>query len=260
MVRLDMSEFMEKHTVSKLIGAPPGYVGYNEGGTLTQAIREKPYSLVLFDEIEKAHPDIFNIMLQLLDDGRLTDSRGQTVSFAHSMVIMTSNIGSRQVQRGALSGGLGFETDTNQDAGYDRLHEIVLDEAKVVFRPEFLNRIDDMVVFKSLSVDDIAAIAEVEIKKVLQRLQQKGIEATLTKKFKEKIVAEGFDPAYGARPLQRAVTRLLEDTLARHVLEWAQAEDESTSGGKVKRHVVIDIDESGAAVVGPGVSSASPTF
>merc|ERR1719188_2766966 len=211
---------MEKHTVFKLVGAPPGYVGYGDGGILTEAVRRRPYSLVLFDEVEKAHPDVFNMMLQVLDDGRLTDSRGRTVSFANTLVVMTSNLGSRSVQKGASGGlGLGFETaDENEDADYGKMKELVHEEMKSFFRPEFLNRLDEMVVFRALTKENVRDIAEIEFKKVIARLCEMNLDITLSPRFKERVLEEGFDPAYGARPLRRAITRLLEDTLAEHVL------------------------------------------
>jgi len=222
MIRLDMSEFAEKHTESKLIGAPPGYVGYVEGGALTEAIRRRPYSLVLFDEVEKAHPDVFNLMLQLLDDGRLTDARGRTVSFANALVVMTSNVGSRSVERGVTGGGvLGFGTGTpnsDQRESYSYVQQLVQEELKGIFRPEFLNRVDEVVVFQALRRQDVREIAEVEFAKVVARLNDVGFSVTLTEAFKEKVVSEGFFPAYGARPLRRAITRLLEDPLSEHVL------------------------------------------
>mmetsp|Transcript_99257 Transcript_99257/g.320109 ORF Transcript_99257/g.320109 Transcript_99257/m.320109 type:complete len:1093 (+) Transcript_99257:49-3327(+) len=232
MIRLDMSEYMEKHTVSKLIGAPPGYVGYSDGGTLTEAVRRRPYSLVLFDEVEKAHPDVFNMMLQLLDDGRLTDSKGRTVSFANTLVVMTSNLGSRSVQKGAAGGmGMGFGTEEDADEqSYARMKDLVHEEMKSFFRPEFLNRLDEMVVFRALTREDVRAIAEVEFKKVLARLSETGLDVSLTPRFKERVVEEGFDPAYGARPLRRAITRMLEDTLAETLLSEAEHGEEAQAG------------------------------
>lgn len=245
MIRLDMSEFMEKHTVSKLIGAPPGYVGYNDGGSLTEAVRRRPYSLVLFDEVEKAHPDVFNVLLQLLDDGRLTDSKGRVVSFANTMVIMTSNIGSRSVSKSAAgTSGLGFHSEEDGFDTYAKVKEAVDEEMKSFFRPEFLNRLDEVIVFRPLKEDDIRQIAEVEFKKVLERLSDKDLHITLTQSFKDQVLKEGFDPAYGARPLRRAITRMLEDTLAEQLLEQTAEEEEiqhrtrhvtlSVSDGKVK--------------------------
>jgi len=230
LVRLDMSEYMEKHTVSKLIGAPPGYVGYNDGGTLTEAIRRRPYSLILFDEVEKAHPDVFNMLLQLLDDGRLTDSKGRTVSFANSLIVMTSNLGSRSVQKGSAGGlGLGFETANDEgEQSYVKIKELVHEEMKGFFRPEFLNRLDEMIVFRPLSKEDVRNIAEVEFKKIMKRLRQNNMDVVLSKAFKSKVVDEGYDPMYGARPLRRAVTRLLEDSLTETLL----AEVEKREAGK----------------------------
>jgi len=257
MIRLDMSEFMEKHTVSKLIGSPPGYVGYNEGGALTEAVRRKPYSLVLFDEVEKAHPDVFNLMLQLLDDGRLTDSKGRTVSFANSLIVMTTNLGSRSVEKSATGGGgLGFGTSDDADEeNYEKVKELVHEEMKSFFRPEFLNRLDEIVVFRPLTKQDVRQIAELEFKKVQKRLADQNFEITLTPAFKEKVVEDGFDPAYGARPLRRAITRLLEDKLAEHLLaEGASAvvsADAPTAPRQLMpRQLVIDVDASGAVRLG----------
>ncbi|CAE8626682.1 unnamed protein product [Polarella glacialis] len=253
MIRLDMSEFMEKHTVSKLIGAPPGYIGFGEGGTLTEAVRRKPYSLVLFDEVEKAHPDVFNMLLQLLDDGRLTDSKGRTVSFANTMIVLTSNIGSRSVQKSAGGGmSLGFGVQENQaEANYSSIRELVHEEMKSFFRPEFLNRLDEICVFRPLTKPDIRAIAEVEFQKVTARLVESGIDISLTARFKEHVVTMGYDPAYGARPLRRAITRLLEDTLAEHLLESASSQDQDTSswgraeGTPLRSRVLVDISGDG---------------
>lgn len=243
MIRLDMSEFMERHTVSKLVGAPPGYVGYGEGGTLTEAVRRKPYSLVLFDEVEKAHPDVFNLLLQLLDDGKLTDSKGRTVSFANTLVVLTSNIGSRAVQKGAAgAAGLGFGTEeSGEEASYSMIKELVHEEMKGFFRPEFLNRLDETVVFRPLTREDVRAIAEIEFKKISSRLRESQLAVSLTDRFKEHVVQEGFDPAYGARPLRRAITRLLEDRLAEHLL----AGDSEAADREECRHVELDVAEDG---------------
>ncbi|CAK9110993.1 ATP-dependent Clp protease ATP-binding subunit ClpA homolog [Durusdinium trenchii] len=243
MIRLDMSEFMEKHTVSKLIGAPPGYVGYNDGGSLTEAVRRRPYSLVLFDEVEKAHPDVFNVLLQLLDDGRLTDSKGRVVSFANTMVIMTSNIGSRSVSKSAAgTSGLGFHSEEDGFDTYAKVKEAVDEEMKSFFRPEFLNRLDEVIVFRPLKEEDIRAIAEVEFKKVLDRLSDKDLHITLAQSFKDQVLKEGFDPAYGARPLRRAITRMLEDTLAEQLLEQKAEEDEIQQRS---RHVTLSVSQDG---------------
>jgi len=253
MIRLDMSEYMEKHTVSKLVGAPPGYVGYSDGGTLTEAVRRRPYSVVLFDEVEKAHPDVFNMMLQVLDDGRLTDSKGRTVSFANTLIIMTSNLGSRSVQKGTSGGGgLGFVTAGDEDdTDYSRMKDLVNEEMKGFFRPEFLNRLDEIVVFRSLTRENIRAIAEVEFKKVIARLGERQLDVTLTDRFKERVLEEGFDPAYGARPLRRAITRLLEDTLAEHVLGGTQ-EEAPQGRAQVRQFVELDVSRDGRVVVHRG--------
>ena len=218
MIRLDMSEFMERHTVSKLIGSPPGYVGFNEGGQLTEAVRRRPYTVVLFDEIEKAHPDVFNLLLQLLEDGRLTDSKGRTVDFKNTLIIMTSNIGSKVIEKGG--GGLGFEFsgENAEENQYNRIRSLVNEELKQYFRPEFLNRLDEIIVFRQLNREEVKEIAEIMLREVFNRIGEKGITLTVSDAFKERLVEEGYNPAYGARPLRRAVMRLLEDSLAEEVL------------------------------------------
>ena len=234
MIRLDMSEFMERHTVSKLIGSPPGYVGFNEGGQLTEAVRRRPYTVVLFDEVEKAHPDVFNLLLQLLEDGRLTDSKGRTVDFKNTLLIMTSNIGSKVIEKGG--GGLGFEFsgDSVEDSQYNRIKSLVNEELKQYFRPEFLNRLDEIIVFRQLSKNEVKEIAEIMLQEVFARLQDKGIKLSVTDAFKERLVEEGYNPSYGARPLRRAVMRLLEDSLAEEVLS-----------GRIKDgdKALVDIDD-----------------
>ncbi|QNI94814.1 ATP-dependent Clp protease ATP-binding subunit ClpC [Synechococcus sp. A15-127] len=240
MIRLDMSEFMERHTVSKLIGSPPGYVGFNEGGQLTEAVRRRPYTVVLFDEIEKAHPDVFNLLLQLLEDGRLTDSKGRTVDFKNTLIIMTSNIGSKVIEKGG--GGLGFEFsgESAEESQYTRIRSLVNEELKQYFRPEFLNRLDEIIVFRQLSRDEVKEIAEIMLKEVFGRMGEKGITLTVSNAFKERLVEEGYNPAYGARPLRRAVMRLLEDSLAEEVLT-----------GRIKDgdHAEVDVDENKKVVV-----------
>ena len=217
MVRLDMSEYMERHTVSKLIGSPPGYVGYNEGGQLTEAVRRRPYTVVLFDEIEKAHPDVFNLMLQIFEDGRLTDSKGRTIDFKNTLLIMTSNVGSKVIEKGG--GGLGFElSDDQSNSQYNRIKSLVNEELKQYFRPEFLNRLDEIIVFRQLTKDEVAQIAEIMLKEVFERISMKGIQLEVTDRFKTRLIDEGYNPSYGARPLRRAVMRLLEDSLAEEVL------------------------------------------
>lgn len=216
MIRLDMSEYMEAHTVSKLIGSPPGYVGYDEGGQLTEAVRRKPYTLILLDEIEKAHPDVFNMLLQLLEDGRLTDAKGRTVSFKNTLLIMTSNIGSRAIEKGG--GGIGFELGDLANGQYDKIRSRVMEEMKQFFRPELLNRIDEIIVFRQLQRQEVVQIADLMIREVAQRLSEQEIGLEVTDALTQKLVIEGFDPTYGARPLRRAIARLLEDPLAEAML------------------------------------------
>ncbi|MCH90009.1 chaperone protein ClpC chloroplastic-like, partial [Trifolium medium] len=213
MIRLDMSEFMERHTVSKLIGSPPGYVGYTEGGQLTEAVRRRPYTVVLFDEIEKAHPDVFNMMLQILEDGRLTDSKGRTVDFKNTLLIMTSNVGSSVIEKGGRR--IGFDLDYDEkDSSYNRIKSLVTEELKQYFRPEFLNRLDEMIVFRQLTKLEVKEIADIMLKEVFERLKVKEIELSVTERFRERVVDEGYNPSYGARPLRRAIMRLLEDSMA----------------------------------------------
>ena len=240
MIRLDMSEFMERHTVSKLIGSPPGYVGFNEGGQLTEAVRRRPYTVVLFDEIEKAHPDVFNLLLQLLEDGRLTDSKGRTVDFKNTLIIMTSNIGSKVIEKGG--GGLGFEFSGGdaEETNYNRIRSLVNEELKQYFRPEFLNRLDEIIVFRQLTRDEVKEIAEIMLKEVFGRMADKGIHLSVTEAFKERLVEEGYNPSYGARPLRRAVMRLLEDSLAEEFLSGRIGEGDAA---------LVDIDESKQVVI-----------
>lgn len=217
-VRVDMSELMEAHTVSKLIGSPPGYVGYDEGGQLTEAVRRQPYTVVLFDEIEKAHPDVFNLLLQLLDDGRLTDAQGRVVNFKNTLVIMTSNVGSKVIEKGGSGLGFSFAEDESE-AQYNRIKDLVNQELKQYFRPEFLNRLDEIIVFRQLTKPEVKEISELLLQEVFQRLEeQREISLEVTEAFKDKVVEEGYDPSYGARPLRRALVRLLEDSLAEAIL------------------------------------------
>jgi len=206
MVRIDMSEYMEKHSVARLIGAPPGYVGYEEGGFLTEAVRRRPYSIVLMDEIEKAHPEVFNILLQILDDGRLTDGHGRTVDFKNTVVIMTSNIGSQWIM------DLG-------EKDYEEMRRRVMDAVKAHFKPEFLNRIDELIIFHSLGLEQIKAIVEIQVKKLEQRLLERRVQLKMTEKAKEWLAKEGFDPAFGARPLKRVIQKEIQDKLAMKILE-----------------------------------------
>ncbi|HXG17840.1 MAG TPA: AAA family ATPase, partial [Methylomirabilota bacterium] len=209
MVRLDMSEYMEKHTVARLIGAPPGYVGYEEGGQLTEAVRRRPYCVILFDEVEKAHPDVFNILLQILDDGRLTDGHGRTVDFKNTVVIMTSNVGSQLIL--AYRGG-------NDPAAYERMKRDVLEALRQQFRPEFLNRVDEIVVFHSLSREDLKAIVDIQLGRLRARLAERRITLDLTDRARDYLAAAGYDPSYGARPLKRVLQREIETALGRKLL------------------------------------------
>jgi ATP-dependent Clp protease ATP-binding subunit ClpC len=226
MIRLDMSEYMERHTVAKLIGSPPGYVGFDDGGQLTEAVRRRPYTVVLFDEVEKAHPDIFNIMLQILDDGRLSDSKGKTIDFKNTILIMTSNIGSKVILKGK-GNGIGFDGidgDSDQDkelreASYRRLRVMVREELKQFFRPEFLNRVDEIIVFRQLTRGEVGQLAKIMLSDIYKRLDStKGIGLIVTDRFEKKIAKDGYSAIYGARPLRRVITRYLEDTLAEAIL------------------------------------------
>ncbi|MGK7953841.1 MAG: ATP-dependent Clp protease ATP-binding subunit [Crocosphaera sp.] len=240
MIRLDMSEYMERHTVSKLIGTAPGFVGYEEGGQLTEAVRRKPYSVVLFDEIEKAHPDVFNLLLQLLEDGRLTDSKGRTVDFRNTLIIMTSNLGSKVIEKGGYN--FGFETENDdENINYKRIQEAVNEELKQYFRPEFLNRLDEMIVFRQLTKPEVTQIADILLAEVAQQLyEQRQITLTVSDGFKALVVEEGYDPSYGARPLRRAIMRRLEDSLAESILS-GNIEDGNT--------VMVDVSEDNQVMI-----------
>jgi ATP-dependent Clp protease ATP-binding subunit ClpB len=220
MIRIDMSEYMEKHSVSRLIGAPPGYVGYEEGGQLTEQVRRHPYSVVLFDEIEKAHPDVFNVLLQILEDGRLTDGQGRTVDFRNTVLIMTSNVGSTAI----------FEL-ANRDP--ERAGKEAMEALRAAFRPEFINRIDEIVIFNPLGKEQLEHIVDLLLRNVEQLLVERHITLELTPAAKELILREGYDPAYGARPLRRAIQRLVQDPLALQILEGAVLPGD---------HIVVDRD------------------
>jgi ATP-dependent Clp protease ATP-binding subunit ClpC len=215
LIQLDMSEYMEKSNVSRLVGSPPGYVGYEEGGQLTEKVRRNPYSVVLFDEIEKAHPDVWNMLLQILEEGKLTDSMGRTVNFRNTIILMTSNVGSETIKRQST---LGFSPITDESS-YEKARERVLEEAKKTFRPEFLNRLDDLIVFRSFTKSDLIQILNLEVEKVLERLRKKNLKLELDEKAKDFLVEKGYDPQYGARPMRRAVERFFEDPLAEEILK-----------------------------------------
>ncbi|MDG1689965.1 MAG: ATP-dependent Clp protease ATP-binding subunit, partial [Flavobacteriales bacterium] len=229
LIRIDMSEYMEKFAVSRLIGAPPGYVGYEEGGQLTEKVRRKPYSIILLDEIEKAHPDVFNLLLQVLDDGKMTDSLGRNIDFKNTIIIMTSNIGARQLQD--FGTGVGFGTKTRTENDQENIKGVIQSALKKAFAPEFLNRIDDVVIFNSLVKKDILKIIDIELEKLFKRINSLGYKVELTKNAKEYVAEKGFDEKYGARPLNRAIQKHIEDPLAEEIIQK-----------KVKEGDVIKID------------------
>jgi len=242
MVRIDMSEYMEKHSVSRLIGAPPGYVGYEEGGQLTEAVRRRPYRVILFDEIEKAHPEVFNVLLQVLDDGRLTDNAGRTVDFKNTVIIMTSNLGTRAWQNGAL----GFQSQEGSGAGqpYERMKEQMLEELRLALRPEFLNRIDEVVVFRPLEREHIRQIVDLMIARVGEQLREHGITLQLTDAARDLLAEKGFDPNFGARPLRRTIQRMVENRIAKGLLD-KQFQDGDTIvldavNGEIEPRVVVE--------------------
>ncbi|HZV80365.1 MAG TPA: AAA family ATPase, partial [Candidatus Binatus sp.] len=234
MVRIDMSEYMEKYSVSRLVGAPPGYVGYEEGGQLTEAVRRRPYSVVLLDEIEKAHPDVFNLLLQVLEDGRLTDSQGRAVDFKNTVIIMTSNIGATGIQRSSDIGFRPVKEEGSASVRYERMKNKILEEVKHIFRPEFLNRVDEVVVFHSLDLDQIKLIVALELAKVVKELENQHMTLEATESARELIAKEGWDPAFGARPLRRAIGRLVEDPLSEELLHGTF---------KVGDHILLDAVE-----------------
>jgi ATP-dependent Clp protease ATP-binding subunit ClpC len=228
MIRLDMSEYMEKHSVSKLIGAPPGYVGYddNNGGQLTEKVRRKPYSVVLFDEIEKAHPDVFNILLQILDDGRLTDSKGRVINFKNTIIIMTSNVGASQIKKMSSFGFTSAEDD-----GYDNMKDNINQALKEQFKPEFLNRVDDVIIFRKLSKEEAGKICGKIIEGLRTRLASREIDLAITDAAMDKLLEEGYNDMYGARPLKRVVQRRIEDRLSDEIL-----------AGKILQGEIVTVD------------------
>jgi ATP-dependent Clp protease ATP-binding subunit ClpC len=215
LIQLDMSEYMERHNASRMVGSPPGYVGYEEGGQLTEQVRRRPYSVVLFDEIEKAHPDVMNMLLQILEEGKLTDNVGRVVNFRNTIVLLTSNVGAELIRRNST---MGFSPISDEHS-YEKMKEKIMDEAKRIFKPEFLNRLDDVIVFRSLTKPDLLEILDLEVSKVIERLKGKNIELALDQPAKDFLVDKGYDPTYGARPMRRAVERFLEDPLAEEILK-----------------------------------------
>jgi len=216
LIQIDMSEYMEKFTASRLIGSPPGYVGYEEGGQLSEAVRRRPYSVVLFDEIEKAHPDVMHLLLQILEEGKVTDSLGRKIDFRNTIIIMTSNIGAELIKKSSV---MGFGAmNAKDEQAYDVMKEKILEEAKRTLKPEFVNRLDDLIVFHTLGKPELLTIVDLEIKKVAARIKNKEIHISLDEKAKELLIEKGYDPAYGARPMRRAVERYLEDPMAEEIL------------------------------------------
>ena len=225
MIRIDMSEYMEKHSVSRLIGSPPGYIGHDEGGQLTEAVRRKPYSVILFDEVEKAHPDVFNMLLQILDDGRLTDSKGRTVDFKNTVIIMTSNVGATSLKKQNV---LGFSAGGNEEKEeYEKMKETIMEELKRTFRPEFLNRIDEVIVFHSLMEEQVKEIVEIMVEDLEKRMKKLNINIKVSDKTIDYISNKGFDPVYGARPLERTITKMIEDQLAEEILKGSVSKDDN---------------------------------
>ncbi|HHW62301.1 MAG TPA: AAA domain-containing protein, partial [Syntrophomonadaceae bacterium] len=207
---------MEKHAVSRMIGSPPGYVGYDEGGQLTEMVRRKPYSVILLDEIEKAHPDVFNILLQVLEDGRMTDGQGRTVDFRNSIIIMTSNVGVESLQKPIT---MGFAREVDEAENYNRMKERVMEQMKHTFRPEFLNRVDEIIVFESLNEEELKQIIDLLLRDLKERVEERGYSLELTEAAREKILKDGYEPAYGARPLKRAIQKLVEDRVSEEILK-----------------------------------------
>ena len=226
-LRIDMSEYMEKHAVSRLLGAPPGYVGYEEGGVLTEAVRRRPYQVILFDEVEKAHPDVFNILLQVLDDGRLTDSQGRVVNFTNTLIILTSNLGSKYIS--------GLPDNADVESVYDD----VMIEVKTMFRPEFINRLDEIILFHRLTKDNMGNIVNIQLNKLKNRLKNKGFNVEFSKELIDSLAEQGFDPIYGARPLKRIIQREIENLLANKII-----------AGELKtgKKIVVDLKDSDVVV------------
>jgi ATP-dependent Clp protease ATP-binding subunit ClpC len=244
LIQLDMSEYMEKFTVSRLVGSPPGYVGYEEGGQLTEQVRRKPYSVVLFDEIEKAHPDVMNMLLQILEEGKLTDNVGRVVDFRNTIILLTSNVGAETIRKNST---IGFAVGS-EEQNYEKMRDKIMEEAKRAFRPEFMNRLDDIIVFNSLTKPDLIEILDLEIQKVMGRLKAKKIQLELDAKAKDFLVEKGYDPTYGARPMRRAVERYLEDPLAEEILR-----------GKFQEGVPINVSVEGDKLVFSQPAQAAPT-
>ena len=251
LIKIDMSEFMERHTVSRLVGAPPGYVGYDEGGQLTEAVRRKSYAVILLDEIEKAHPEAFNMLLQIMEDGHLTDAKGRKVDFRNTIIIMTSNVGAAKIQ---TNSSLGFRqqgdtVETRAAASYELMKEKVQTELKTNFRPEFLNRIDATIVFRSLTVEEITQIVDLMLKRVREQLKAQGMILEISQAAKEHLIELGYDQAYGARPLRRTIQNLIEDPLAEHLLLGRYSVGET---------IQVDLDPDGNGLVIAAIEAKTP--
>jgi ATP-dependent Clp protease ATP-binding subunit ClpC len=257
MIHLDMSEYMEKHAVSRLVGAPPGYVGYEEGGQLTERVRRRPYSVVLLDEVEKAHPDVYNMLLQITEEGRLTDSYGRHVDFKNTIVIMTSNIGADLIKGGSA---FGF-TKRSEVADYDRIKKQLLGEAEKFFRPEFINRLDDIIVFRPLVKDDLTQIIEIELAKLRQRLAEKDMKLVLDAPAREFLIDKGYNPDFGARPLRRAIGTFVEDTLAENLLlgDFRAGDTIHATREEGKDHLTFRAERAAAPISDASPSETAPS-
>ncbi len=240
MIRFDMSEYMEPHTVSKLIGSPPGYVGYDEGGLLTESVRKRPYSILLFDEIEKSHPDIWNALLQILDDGRLTDAKGRTVSFKNTVIVMTSNLGAREIAERSRPMGFALSEETEEAERQRRMQQHVMESVKQTFRPEFLNRLDEIILFHPLKKKDVRKIVDIQLQKLVDRLKHKGICLNVQDSVREFLAEKGFDPVYGARPLRRAIQSTLQNTLADILLDLQPEQQKILTASVREGHVIVE--------------------
>jgi ATP-dependent Clp protease ATP-binding subunit ClpC len=240
LIQIDMSEYMEKFTASRLIGSPPGYVGYEEGGQLSEAVRRRPYAVVLFDEIEKAHPDVMHLLLQILEEGKVTDSLGRKIDFRNTIIIMTSNVGAELIKRQT---SLGFGAASRDEENYEIMREKILEESKKVFKPEFINRLDDLIVFHTLTKPDLLKIVDLEVAKVTKRVRAKRIEISLDQAAHDFLIEKGYDPTYGARPMRRAVERFLEDPLAEEILRGHIKEGDSVTISAEKTKLTFKVPE-----------------
>jgi ATP-dependent Clp protease ATP-binding subunit ClpC len=240
LIQIDMSEYMEKFTASRLIGSPPGYVGYEEGGQLSEAVRRRPYAVVLFDEVEKAHPDVMHLLLQILEEGKVTDSLGRKIDFRNTIIIMTSNVGAELIKRQT---SLGFGAASRDEENYEIMRDKILDESKKVFKPEFINRLDDLIVFHTLTKPDLLKIVDLEVAKVTKRVRAKRIEISLDQAAHDFLIEKGYDPTYGARPMRRAVERFLEDPLAEEILREHIKEGDTVTISAEKTKLTFKVPE-----------------